>query len=795
MAVARCRACIEAGVDGPALPGTNLCAAHAAGTAGPRGDTRISSSRGGGGRGLSHADGDVPLSIQAHMAPTAVAGSQLPCCPVCLEDIHMNDLNTFTWPGCEHPYHLECAWSQVNSSGPQCRCALCRHQLPEDLRSRLLRSGQEVVVSRSPAPASPQRGDSDAPVEPTNVHVLCCQRLGPPPDYAPYADRRMEWSTRRLWQRDADGRLQLQRHPRSGVLQGVPQGWWAGWTCHGCSRELASSEVTVDDAGAPCPNGCGPRVWALDLHAGSAHWQCSRPTCGRSTTDSLPVFFTRGPLCGNGRVYGWGNPPLTVPGQGPQSWLFCPLISLGLLQLEQQTGLQPWSIGQRAEVPQSQSNFWLGWPQASSVIQQYSAFFRSPSGQAAFDVVSQPSRWRGGRDQPADHLSGQDQEMVTPQAIIPELEVLAVELAAWSPHVGDSCIDAHVPARGLSAAPPAQCLTPHRLPPVPALPSLTSPSRLAQQQECRSLTPTSPASPDCVAPDGVLSATHGIGNLDCAAQAIAALRSEISALRETVASLRLQIQHGRGHDVCLPVLQEIRDLLSHAHHPAPHPPPPSAQPAPLQSQQQSHQQQTPCDRGPPMQHQPPGRSGQSGHAASACSHAGCNRPASRHCASRTCALHCTSSDCGRHRRRRVGHAPPPVEAPSSDPVPRPASLPSPPPPPPPMMCSEPSCNAQADGRCRALRCASHCNLAECRAHGGRPPQAFRAAGRPAGCSAADQWSGDLWHQLQSMVGNFSQSDIDGLPPEIRGHIEALQCARSGEDWAPPRQRGGRRRHH
>lgn len=218
-----------------------------------------------------------------------------------------------------------------------------------------------------------------------------------------------------------------------------PQGNSAGIAIEEQMLDEQVCQVVQDDAaGASCPNGCGPRVWELDLRAGSARWQCSRPSCGQLDAGSLPEFFTRGPLCSSGRVYGWGNPPLSVPGQGTQSWLFCPLISLGLLQLEQQTGQQLWSTGQRAEVPQAQLNFWLAWPQASSVIRQYSAFFRSPAGQAALDVVSQPSRWRGAGGLPADHLRGRDQVMVTPQAISLELEVLAVELAAWSRRMDDS---------------------------------------------------------------------------------------------------------------------------------------------------------------------------------------------------------------------------------------------------------------------------------------------------------------------------------------------------------------------
>ena len=50
-----------------------------------------------------------------------------------------------------------------------------------------------------------------------------------------------------------------------------------------------------------------------------------------STPD--PNWFSHGPLAGLGSLHGWWSPPVTQPGTGSQSWLFCPLISLVLSAL------------------------------------------------------------------------------------------------------------------------------------------------------------------------------------------------------------------------------------------------------------------------------------------------------------------------------------------------------------------------------------------------------------------------------------------------------------------------------
>ena len=45
-------------------------------------------------------------------------------------------------------------------------------------------------------------------------------------------------------------------------------------------------------------------------------------------------WFSSGLLCGMSPLYGWDARTLSRLGEGTQSWSFCPLISLGMLQLE-----------------------------------------------------------------------------------------------------------------------------------------------------------------------------------------------------------------------------------------------------------------------------------------------------------------------------------------------------------------------------------------------------------------------------------------------------------------------------
>ena len=63
------------------------------------------------------------------------------------------------------------------------------------------------------------------------------------------------------------------------------------------------------------------------------------------------VTFPDPPLCGMSPLYGWDARTLSRPGEGTQSWLFCPLISLGMLQVETTLNVPAYTTGPRAPVP------------------------------------------------------------------------------------------------------------------------------------------------------------------------------------------------------------------------------------------------------------------------------------------------------------------------------------------------------------------------------------------------------------------------------------------------------------
>ena len=109
--------------------------------------------------------------------------------------------------------------------------------------------------------------------------------------------------------------------------------------------------------------GCN-RVLTVDFAEGLQTWSCA-PHCNLDqpqshapqTSHSPSSFFVSGPLDSIGLLYGWGMPPLSAPGAGTQSWLLCPLISLGLAHAKQATGTPLWSTGGRDPVPDVQINF------------------------------------------------------------------------------------------------------------------------------------------------------------------------------------------------------------------------------------------------------------------------------------------------------------------------------------------------------------------------------------------------------------------------------------------------------
>ena len=88
-------------------------------------------------------------------------------------------------------------------------------------------------------------------------------------------------------------------------------------------------------------------------------------------------WFTQGPSSRMGRLFGWGDPSVTAPGSGTQSWLLCPLISLALAGAERAHGVPLYSTGLRQPVPPDQERFWLS--TAQDIIDSLIAHFRTLS--------------------------------------------------------------------------------------------------------------------------------------------------------------------------------------------------------------------------------------------------------------------------------------------------------------------------------------------------------------------------------------------------------------------------------
>ena len=86
-------------------------------------------------------------------------------------------------------------------------------------------------------------------------------------------------------------------------------------------------------------------------------------------------WFSQGPLSQMGRLYGWGNFAISPPGGGPQSWLFCPLISLALESIGIARGVSRQSTGSRHPVPDPQRDFWCS--TALEIIQMFSVHVQS----------------------------------------------------------------------------------------------------------------------------------------------------------------------------------------------------------------------------------------------------------------------------------------------------------------------------------------------------------------------------------------------------------------------------------
>ena len=184
------------------------------------------------------------------------------------------------------------------------------------------------------------------PAPPAGYVFLCCPHVGPYPTFEQLQDRRMEWSP--LF--------------ASGA-------WSPQWLCRQCCRTVGDppsfprvscsrcgeqctvfvTDFSSGDSGMWCPS-CQLRTECVSPQSRLALQDCERPQ---------PNWFTHGPLSTFGHLYGWGAVPISPPGSGSQSWLLCPLISLGLLDAEHARGVPAYSTGSRLPVPDQQRTYWM----------------------------------------------------------------------------------------------------------------------------------------------------------------------------------------------------------------------------------------------------------------------------------------------------------------------------------------------------------------------------------------------------------------------------------------------------
>ena len=175
------------------------------------------------------------------------------------------------------------------------------------------------------------------------------------------------------------------------------------------------------------------------------------PTPALPPNNDPPVdWFSHGPLSSFPSLCGWGRGDPTPPGSGTQSWLFCPLISLGLALAESRLGVPPYSTGNREQVPSEQSQFWA--THALPIIHAYANHFHSLD--RSLPAAALLQSWEGG------HLDSVAQEVVTPPNI---MSMIAVWLSDTVTHFRQG-------GSSPTSAPPPPPFPPSVDAPLPCLP-------------------------------------------------------------------------------------------------------------------------------------------------------------------------------------------------------------------------------------------------------------------------------------------------------------------------------------
>ena len=153
-------------------------------------------------------------------------------------------------------------------------------------------------------------------VAPPPVWPLCCNRLGGTPDFVPLDDRRMEWS------------------PMDPSASGSISIWIGQWICRSCSRSLRVTDLPpLPPVECPdCQHVADSVFDVVSADVSSVWMNCRRGVpCPSIAATDVPLphvvdCFTSGGMSRLCPLYGWNTSSLSRPGE---SWLFCPLISLG----------------------------------------------------------------------------------------------------------------------------------------------------------------------------------------------------------------------------------------------------------------------------------------------------------------------------------------------------------------------------------------------------------------------------------------------------------------------------------
>ena len=352
-------------------------------------------------------------------------------CVLCRTEMAAADL--FQLPCCQQRLHLECLVRSFQSCGV--RCPFCQVDLVSMASSEQFQAilGGHIEFDQ-PLP-DPIHQPQVPP--PPLVFPLCCHRIGGP--QISFHWRIVAWSGL-PFTLPVPG--VLHRGHTSGVLS--------------CSRTFRVEDVPpLPEASCPeCQRNSGV---VLDVTTGDVRRVCT--FCSRVVSVPDPPvpssdWFSSGPLCQLSPLYGWDSPTLSQPGEGTQSWLFCPLISLGLLAVETRLSVPPFSTGPRAPVPEEQIQFWTH--QAPDIIVAFAVHFSTISHNDPLAVaLSSPSSWGPS----GDHLVASLQEALTPPHILSQMEVwLSSQVATFR---GEGALP-------VPHSPPADPATEVHSPPVPS---------------------------------------------------------------------------------------------------------------------------------------------------------------------------------------------------------------------------------------------------------------------------------------------------------------------------------------